>query len=90
MKHELKCWPEFFQAAWCGDKTFEMRRNDRGFKERDEIELREFDPRAIGEEYTGREIYAFITYLANLSPTDGISENYVVFSFREPFRTEGG
>lgn len=67
MKHELKTWPEYFQAAWVGDKTFEIRKNDRDFKERDEIVLREFQPDLEepfeADQYTGREIHGFIRYL---------------------------
>jgi len=84
MKHELKCWPEFFQAAWCGDKTFEVRKNDRNFKERDEIVLQEWDN--VTGEYTEREIEGFITYLYTLS--EPVSPGYVVFSFRESHRRE--
>lgn len=29
MKHNLKVYPQFFKALWCGDKTFEVRLNDR-------------------------------------------------------------
>ena len=32
MTHELKILPMYFQAVWDGDKTFEVRKNDRGYK----------------------------------------------------------
>ena len=82
-KHELKTWPEFFQAIWCGDKTFEIRKDDRGFKERDEVILQEWDPKT--QEPTGREVHAFITYLSGY----GQAPHFVVFSFREFHRVEG-
>jgi len=82
MKHELKTWPKFFQALWCGDKTFEVRKNDRGFKERDEIVLQEYDPET--EEYTGREIEGFITYLTDFDQKPG----FIVFAFQESRRTD--
>jgi hypothetical protein len=44
MIHELKTWPEYFRACRSGDKTFELRLNDRGFKVEDVLVLREFDP----------------------------------------------
>ena len=41
-EHELKCWPEFFEPTAAGVKTFEIRRNDRGFKVDDWLHLREW------------------------------------------------
>ena len=38
MVHELKCWPEYFEAVISGAKTFEVRKNDRDFAVRDESE----------------------------------------------------
>lgn len=42
--HELKVWPEFFDPLDRNEKTFEARRNDRGFKVGDILHLREFVP----------------------------------------------
>lgn len=42
--HYLKCWPSYFEANMMGDKTFEIRKNDRDFKVGDVIELRHYDP----------------------------------------------
>ena len=61
MMHELKTWPEPFQAMWEGRKTFEFRNNDRGFKEGDTLILKEWNP--INEEYTGRVVSGVVTYL---------------------------
>lgn len=72
MKHELKCLPQYFQAVWVGDKTFEIRLNDRNFKERDEVVLQEWD----GEDYTQRSIEGIIRYLTDFQQ----QPNYVVFS----------
>ncbi len=89
MIHELKTWPEFFQPAWVGDKTFEIRINDRDFKERDEIILQEFDPAnderngGVGS-YTGREIRATIIYLTKHEQREG----FVVFGFHPTYFSE--
>ncbi len=44
MRHELKIWPQYYEAVAGGEKTFEVRVNDRNFQRGDEVELRYFDP----------------------------------------------
>jgi len=44
MKHCLKIWPQYYEAVASGDKTFEVRVNDRNFQRGDLVELRYFDP----------------------------------------------
>lgn len=83
MKHQLKVYPKYFKALWCGDKTFEIRKNDRNFEERDEILLLE-NENGSRDGYTGREIEGVITYLTDFEQKPG----YVVFSFRETMRVE--
>lgn len=82
MNHTLKMWPQYFQVAWVGDKPFEIRKNDRNFKERDEITLSEYDP--IEDAYTGREIDGVINYITNFAQKKG----YIVFSYSETGRRE--
>lgn len=50
--HRLKCWPESFAAVLDGTKSFEWRRDDRGFDVGDELLLAEFDPGAPIPAYT--------------------------------------
>lgn len=61
MVHPLKTWPEFFQHIITGTKTFELRKNDRGFMPGDTLLLREYDP--LREAYTGRDVEALVTYM---------------------------
>lgn len=62
-RHELKCWPEPFQATWDKIKTFEIRReDDRRFEFGDQIILREWNP-ATGL-YTEREVFAEVVYVS--------------------------
>lgn len=44
MKHELKIWPQYYCRVADRSKTFEVRKNDRGFQLGDEVVLREWDP----------------------------------------------
>lgn len=42
--HDLKCWPEYFCPMRDRLKTFEVRYNDREYKDGDRLYLREFIP----------------------------------------------
>lgn len=42
--HSLKTLPVYFAAVLRGDKTFEVRKNDRDFQTGDTLILREYDP----------------------------------------------
>lgn len=44
MKHELKIWPQYYGPVAEGLKTFEIRKNDRGFQAGDDVVLREYNP----------------------------------------------
>ena len=47
--HELKTWPESFEALWYDMKTADFRRNDRGFAAGDVLRLVEWDPKEHAE-----------------------------------------
>lgn len=74
MKHELKIWPEFFEPVLKGVKTFEIRKDDRGYRAGDLLLLREWSQK---DGYTGREITAHATYLLTGL---GLKEGYVVMA----------
>jgi len=61
MTHDLKIWPEYFQAILDDRKTFEIRNNDRDYKAWDYLNLREWQ--MDGHYYTGREIVVCVPYL---------------------------
>ena len=50
MTHKLKIWPQYYCRVADGSKTFEVRKNDRGFQPGDIVELREFDPEKIEDD----------------------------------------
>lgn len=79
--HELKTWPEPFQAAWEGRKTHEVRVNDRpgGFTTEDLLILREWNPG--GKTYSGRTLFAVPTYITP-GGKFGLPDNMVVMSIR--------
>lgn len=76
--HNLKTWPEPFQAIWGGSKRFEYReQRDREFAVGDELYLHEWDPQ-MGK-YTQRTIAVAVEYIAE-GPHWGIPEGFCVMS----------
>ena len=57
--HYIKILPQYFRAIERGEKTFEVRFNDRDYKVEDVLHLKEW----MNGGYTGREIVAYVTYL---------------------------
>ncbi len=43
MRHELKIGVDFANAVLCGEKTFELRKNDRGYQKGDAVVFRVLD-----------------------------------------------
>jgi len=74
--HELKTWPEAFDAVFRGDKLYEIRRDDRDFVVGDVLRLREWVPEKYEEapgfvfdgRYTGRAIMAEVTHVSRNVP----------------------
>lgn len=59
MVHELKIYPNYFRDVETGRKTFEVRKNDRPYREGDYVALNEYE----NGKYTGRFILAQIVYM---------------------------
>lgn len=86
--HVLKCWPQFFAKLASGEKTFEVRKNDRDYEVGDELHLREFTPLFKQDQggntvpdreneearYSGAELIFKITYLMK---GDGLDNPWV-------------
>ena len=87
MIHELKIYPEYFKAVISGEKTFEIRKNDRPFHKGDLLALNEFD----GQYWTGNSCLVYVDYILN-NP-DYVKKDMIimgikpcsVFRHREPF-----
>ena len=59
--HELKTWPEYFEAVATGRKTFEVRKADRLFAVGDVLRLAEWLP--VAQDFTGRVCFRRVTYV---------------------------
>lgn len=89
--HELKTWPQYWDAVKRGEKTFEVRRDDRGFQKGDILELQRCKKSLIGGyevEYRGMTstpehvIRKRITYILT-GGQFGIEPGYVVMGLGE-------
>ncbi len=82
MTHDLKTWTEYFQKVWDGEKKFEVRKDDRGYKVGDFLNLMEYFPDLSTEEKQvfGRWLHCKIDYILE-GGAFGIQEGYVVMSF---------
>lgn len=78
MEHRLKTVQPFFERVRMGEKTAELRLNDRNFQVGDFMTLVEFDP-ISGQ--TGHEIRCIITHV--LSNYKGLEKGYCVISFKK-------
>lgn len=74
MIHELKIFPEYYNAVVSGLKTFEVRYNDRDFKVGDSLILKEYS----GVSYTGRQTNVVVTYIVD--DPSYCKEGYVIMS----------
>lgn len=81
--HILKIWPEFYEKVISGEKTFELRKDDRGFRAGEYLYLREYQP--YSQTYTGRSSYYQITYLMS---GWGLEKGWVVMSIKPISREE--
>ena len=87
--HYLKTWPEPFEAMRAGRKTFELRKNDRGFAVGDMLDLQEWEPGPM--RYTGRSILVRVTYILH-GGRFGLPEELCVMGvmFEQPAAAERG
>lgn len=82
--HQIKLAAMFFDDVASGRKSFEIRKNDRGYKVGDILEMMEFKS---GKE-TGRMIRAKVTYM--MEEHTGIEEGYCVMGIERCGKGENG
>jgi hypothetical protein len=75
--HDLKIAPAYFVAVSRGEKTFEVRKNDRGFQPGDVLVLREYEDKG----YTGSVVYRKVGYILP-GGQHGIDPEYVVLGLK--------
>ena len=81
MKHELKLLTEFFDDVVSGVKSFELRRNDRGFKCEDVLVLNEFCNKCEEPYYTGRHVEKTVVYILQ-GGNYGLESDYVILGIK--------
>ena len=75
-QHNLKTVQPYFESLWLGEKNFECRKDDRGFKEGDLLVLEEYKPET--KEYTNRKVCATISYI--LRHFEGLTREYCIIA----------
>lgn len=76
--HNLKCWPEYFRAVLNGEKTFELRFNDRDYRVGDVLVLEEYDNKE--ERNTGCTLTMKVTYILDAAP--GLQPGWVAMAIK--------
>jgi hypothetical protein len=83
MRHTLKILPRYFEPVVKGVKTFEIRKDDRGFRVGDTLVLREYDFES--NQSTGRECKRVITYKFD-GGLFGVAEGFCVLAIAAPLK----
>lgn len=77
--HILKTWPQYFSRVESGQKTFEVRKNDRDFQVGDYLLLKEYDPDI--KDFLGKSITLEIGYILH-GGSFGIEPGYCVIGLK--------
>lgn len=81
MTHEIKIQKEYAQAVYLGEKTFEVRINDRGYQKGDLIVFQVMDGALRDPTHPLNDMTFKITYV--LGSFVGLAPNYVAFAIRD-------
>lgn len=80
MIHELKTHSEYFKAILTGDKTFELRKDDRNFQRGDELLLKEYNP--LTNTFSGKFLHRRIKYILR-GGKFGLEEGFCIMSMEK-------
>lgn len=78
--HHLKVWPHFYDGLLDGSKTYEVRRNDRGFAVDDILVFHDWNQDT--STYTTRSLL-YAKVLSILEDAPGLIDGYVILSLSE-------
>lgn len=81
MTHEIKIQKEYAQAVYLGEKTFEVRYNDRGYQKGDLVEFQVMDGAMERPTHPLNDMTYQITYV--LGSFVGLTPNYVAFAIKD-------
>lgn len=84
--HELKIKKEYFQKVYFGNKTFELRKDDRGYEVGDLIKFKVIDKEEHSEkgfdEYVDSEALYIITYILRNVPEYGLDKDFCILGIK--------
>ncbi|WGY01802.1 DUF3850 domain-containing protein [Nocardioides sp. QY071] len=89
--HQIKSWSKFFRPIVAGERSHELRRNDRDYQVGDILILREYDPEA--GDYTGSACEAVVTSMTSQErpcavSDEGLNAGFCILSIRVTAMTE--
>jgi hypothetical protein len=77
MTHALKTIQPYYGEVESGNKTFELRKFDRPFKEGDKLILQEYN-----DGYTGKEMELTISYILTNASKFGLKDGFCILGLR--------
>ena len=80
--HDLKIWPAHFKELSEGNRTYDVRKDDRGYRVGDLVRLREWDPSR--KTYSGKGMVLRVTWVNRLASIDSKFTGYVGLQLSEP------
>ena len=80
VQHQLKSWPEYYEAIADGSKSFDLRIDDRKYEVGDLVQFEEFRPAT--NNYTGMVTQRRITYI--LRDFAGLMPGYCIIAIEPP------